>query len=265
MSSFIEKASSSKELVLGLAGAILGVKAAMVTLTIVKTVTTLIGAFTNAIKIARTATLLFSAALYANPIGLVTMAILGLVAAAILIYKNWDKIKAKTIELWNKFGVLRGILLNLPGPFGKIVSAGIRIMSNWDSIRSKAASVFGAVGNWIDGVKAKFNGFVSAVKSFKMPNFKMPSMASTKAGMGPSKKDKSSYHGESYVPRNGMMYRLHQGERVLTKKENRQFAKGSGSSVIINLNGTTIREDADVEKLAASLARQIYLAGEAGA
>ncbi|WP_407819334.1 hypothetical protein, partial [Priestia megaterium] len=265
LSSFIEKASSSKELVLGLAGAILGVKAAMVTLTIVKTVTTLIGAFTNAIKIARTATLLFSAALYANPIGLVTMAILGLVAAAILIYKNWDKIKAKTIELWNKFGVLRGILLNLPGPFGKIVSAGIRIMSNWDSIRSKAASVFGAVGNWIDGVKAKFNGFVSAVKSFKMPNFKMPSMASTKAGMGPSKKDKSSYHGESYVPRNGMMYRLHQGERVLTKKENRQFAKGSGSSVIINLNGTTIREDADVEKLAASLARQIYLAGEAGA
>jgi len=102
-----------------------------------------------------------------------------------------------------------------------------------------------------------------------MPSFKMPSIGDAKAGMGPSKskskKNKSSYHGESYVPRNGMMYRLHQGERVLTKKENRQFAKGTGGGVTINLNGTTIREDADVDKLAASLARKIYLAGEAGA
>ncbi|WP_176546445.1 hypothetical protein [Priestia megaterium] len=43
------------------------------------------------------------------------------------------------------------------------------------------------------------------------------------------------------------------------------FSKGTGGGVTINLNGTTILEDADVDKLASALARQIYLAGEAGA
>jgi predicted RNA-binding protein Jag len=62
-----------------------------------------------------------------------------------------------------------------------------------------------------------------------------------------------------------MMYRLHQGERVLTKKENRQFAKGSGQNVIINMGGMTVREEADLDKIASKLARRIYLAGEAGA
>ncbi|RDZ07195.1 hypothetical protein C3744_27720 [Priestia megaterium] len=206
-----------------------------------------------------------NAAMLMSPTTWVIAGIAALVAIGVVLYRNFDTIKAKAISLWNSMGVLRSILTNLPGPFGQVISAGIRIMSNWDSIRSKASSVFGAVGDFIDGVKAKFNGFVSAVKSFKMPSFKMPSMASTKAGMGPSKKDKSSYHGESYVPRNGMMYRLHQGERVLTKKENRQFAKGSGQSVVINMGGMTVREEADLDKIASKLARRIYLAGEAGA
>ncbi|MED4060264.1 hypothetical protein [Priestia megaterium] len=195
--------------------------------------------------------------------------IAAVVAAGVALYLNWDKVKAKAQQLWAKFGSLITKILAFSGPIGGLIAAGIKLCQNWDTIKAKAGAVFGAVGDWIDGVKSKFNGFVSAVKSFKMPSFKMPSIGDAKAGMGPSKskskKNKSSYHGESYVPRNGMMYRLHQGERVLTKKENRQFSKGTGGGVTINLNGTTIREDTDVDKLAASLARQIYLAGEAGA
>jgi len=254
-----------KEAIIAGTYAFIAYKASIVALTIIGTVIKLIRSYRAVAATTTIAQWALNAAMAANPIGLVAIAIAGLVAAGVLLYRNWDTVKAKAIALWNKMGVLRSILTNLPGPFGQVVSAGIRIMSNWDSIRSKASSVFGAVGRFIDGVKSKFNGFVSAVKSFKMPNFKMPSMASTKAGMGPSKKDKSSYHGESYVPRNGMMYRLHQGERVLTKKENRQFAKGAGNSVVINMGGMTVREEADIDKFASALARKIYLAGEAGA
>ncbi|MCY9026540.1 hypothetical protein MOF32_27030 [Priestia megaterium] len=265
LTGFLEKVTSVKDVVIVATTAFIAYKASVVALTAIGAIVTLMRSYQAVAATTTVAQWALNTAMAANPIGLVAAAIAGLVAAGVLLARNWDTVKAKTISLWNSMGVLRSVLTNLPGPFGQVISAGIRIMSNWDTIKAKAASVFGAVGNWIDGVKAKFNGFVSAVKSFKMPSFKMPSMASTKAGMGPSKKDKSSYHGESYVPRNGMMYRLHQGERVLTKKENRQFAKGSGQSVVINMGGMTVREEADIDKFASALARKIYLAGEAGA
>ena len=259
-----------QETIVGVTTAVVVFRGAMAALTIIQTINTLMAAYRAGTLLATAAQLGFNVALLANPIGLVIAAIAALIAIGVVLYRNFDTIKAKAQQLWSKFGNLITKILAFSGPIGGLIAAGIKLCTNWDKIKSKASSVFGAVGDFIDGVKSKFNGFVSAVKSFKMPSFKMPSIGDAKAGMGPSKsskkkKNKSSYHGESYVPRNGMMYRLHQGERVLTKKENRQFSKGTGGGVTINLNGTTIREDTDVDKLAASLARQIYLAGEAGA
>ncbi|MFE7820596.1 hypothetical protein ACFU1R_20565 [Priestia megaterium] len=300
-----------QETIVGVTTAVVVFRGAMAALTIIQTINTLMAAYRAGTLLATAAQMGFNVALLANPIGIVIAAIAALIAIGVVLYRNWDTIKAKTIELWNKMGSLKIVVLAMLGPFGALIAAGTKIYQNWDKIKAKAqqlwtkfgslitkilafsgpiggliaagiklcgnwdkvkavgTSAFNAIGNVIDKVKGRFHAFTSAVSSFKMPNFKMPSVASTKAGMGPSKskskKNKSSYHGESYVPRNGMMYRLHQGERVLTKKENRQFAKGSGGGVTINLNGTTIREDTDVDKLAASLARQIYLAGEAGA
>lgn len=258
-----------QETIVGVTTAVIAFRAGMAALTIIQTINTLMAAYRAGTLLATAAQLGFNVALLANPIGLVIAAIAALIAIGVALYRNWDTVKAKAQQLWSKFGSLITKILAFSGPIGGLIAAGIKLCGNWDTIKAKAGAVFGAVGDWIDGVKSKFNGFVSAVKSFKMPSFKMPSIGDAKAGMGPSKskskKNKSSYHGESYVPRNGMMYRLHQGERVLTKKENRQFSKGTGGGVTINLNGTTIREDADVDKLASALARQIYLAGEAGA
>jgi hypothetical protein len=262
---FLEKVTSVKDVVLVATTAFIAYKASAVALTAIGAIITLMRSYQAVAATTTVAQWALNTAMAANPIGLVAAAIAGLVAAGVLLYRNWDTVKAKTISLWNSMGVLRSVLTNLPAPFGQVVSAGIRIMSNWGAIKSKAASVFGAVKGWIDGVISKWNSFKSAVTSFKMPSIKLPSIGSIKAGLGGGKKDKSSYHGESYVPRNGMMYRLHQGERVLTKKENRQFSKGAGNSVIINMGGMTVREEADIDKFASALARKIYLAGEAGA
>ncbi|WP_230184927.1 hypothetical protein [Priestia megaterium] len=269
LTSFAEKITSSKEALIGIGAAIVTFRAGLATLTIIQTINTLLAAYRAGTLLATAAQLGFNVALLANPIGLVIVAISALVGIGVVLVRNWDTVKAKAQQLWSKFGSLITKILAFSGPIGALVAGGIKLCQNWDKVKAVGTAAFNAIGNVIDKVKGRFHAFTSAVSSFKMPNFKMPSIGDAKAGMGPSKskskKNKSSYHGESYVPRNGMMYRLHQGERVLTKKENRQFSKGTGGGVTINLNGTTIREDTDVDKLAASLARQIYLAGEAGA
>jgi len=258
-----------QETIVGVTTAVVVFRGAMAALTIIQTINTLMAAYRAGTLLATAAQMGFNVALLANPIGLVIAAIAALIAIGVALYRNWDTVKAKAQQLWSKFGSLITKILAFSGPIGGLIATGIKLCQNWDKVKAVGTSAFNAIGNVIDKVKGRFHAFTSAVSSFKMPNFKAPSVASTKAGMGPSKskskKNKSSYHGESYVPRNGMMYRLHQGERVLTKKENRQFAKGTGGGVTINLNGTTIREDADVDKLASALARKIYLAGEAGA
>ena len=66
--------------------------------------------------------------------------------------------------------------------------------------------------------------------------------------------------GLTYVPYNGYPARLHEGERVLTASENRSYGQGTSVSVIVN--GLTVREDADVDRIAEVLAQRISEARE---
>lgn len=66
--------------------------------------------------------------------------------------------------------------------------------------------------------------------------------------------------GLSYVPYNGYPARLHEGERVLTASEARGYGKGTNVSVTVN--GLTVREEADVERIAETLAQKISEARE---
>lgn len=66
--------------------------------------------------------------------------------------------------------------------------------------------------------------------------------------------------GLTYVPYNDYPARLHEGERVLTASENRSY--GQGTSVSVTVNGLTVREDADVDRIAEVLAQRISEARE---
>lgn len=73
----------------------------------------------------------------------------------------------------------------------------------------------------------------------------------------------SSYAvGIDYVPYDNFPALLHQGERVQTAEEAR--SGGSGTSIQIVMNGTVIREDADVERVASTLLERMELAGMRG-
>ncbi len=66
---------------------------------------------------------------------------------------------------------------------------------------------------------------------------------------------KAHAYGLGYVPYNNFPALLHEGERVLTASENRGY--GSGSGVTITGNNFTVREEADINKIARALFGEI--------
>lgn len=69
--------------------------------------------------------------------------------------------------------------------------------------------------------------------------------------------------GITYVPYDNFPALLHQGERVQTAVEARSEGGGTGGVQII-MNGVTIREDADIDRVAVALLQKMELAGMRG-
>lgn len=109
-----------------------------------------------------------------GPIGWAIAAVVGL---AVLIYKNWDKIKAATIAVW---GAISGFLSSAWGKIKSVVSSGISavinfVKSNWKKIVAILLGPLGiAVGlivsNW-DKIKSVFRAGVQVAKSVVQAGF----------------------------------------------------------------------------------------------
>jgi hypothetical protein len=67
----------------------------------------------------------FNAVLLANPIGLVALAIGGLIAAGVALWMNWDKIKVFAVGLWDKlkevFGNIRDFITGVFEGFKNVI------------------------------------------------------------------------------------------------------------------------------------------------
>ena len=77
---------------------------------------------------------------------------------------------------------------------------------------------------------------------------------------------KESATGLQRVPYNNFPAVLHEGERVLTAREARNYERGVGGSggITINLFGTVIREDADIERIGQAVLDRVIQARVAG-
>lgn len=125
----------------------------------------------------------------------VSLAIMGIVAAGILLYKNWDTIKEKATQLkdW--------------------------IVGTWDSLKTKTEEFWegikSSVTDKLDAIKEKWEG----VKEF----FKNPIkgtvniIQSVKERLTGKEKGESHYQGIGYVPKDNYLANLHEGEMVLDK------------------------------------------------
>ena len=70
--------------------------------------------------------------------------------------------------------------------------------------------------------------------------------------------------GLGRVPYDNYPAVLHQGERVLTAAEARSYNRGGGGSIQIVMNGTVIREEADVERIGDEFLSRLIQARVAG-
>ncbi|MGG3694328.1 phage tail tape measure protein, partial [Heyndrickxia ginsengihumi] len=87
-------------IIMGVAVATLTFKSAMAGLMIIQSITKLVTGLRVAYGLMTGAQWALNAAMDANPIGAVIMALSALVAVGVILYKNWDTIKAKAAQLW---------------------------------------------------------------------------------------------------------------------------------------------------------------------
>lgn len=80
-------------------------------------------------------------AFFTTPVGLAILGITALVAAGYLLYKNWDTVKKKAIDLKNKVVELVDKYWYMLGPMGHVIKAGKLIYKNWDTIKLKASEL----------------------------------------------------------------------------------------------------------------------------
>ena len=66
--------------------------------------------------------------------------------------------------------------------------------------------------------------------------------------------------GLSYVPYNDFPARLHEGERVMTAEENREYTSGKSSGIVITGNNFNVRNDSDIEKIGEQIYQQLLKA-----
>lgn len=90
-----------------------------------------------------------------SPITLVIAAIGALVAAGVLLYKNWDTIKAKATELFN----------GLKETFGKIKTTVVDIWNGiWASVKGVINKMIGGAESWINGIIRAINRLLDGLE-----------------------------------------------------------------------------------------------------
>jgi len=99
-----------------------------------------------ATKIAKAATWLFSAALWACPITWIIAAILALVVGIVLLIKHWDKVKAKMDE-WSNSAVFQ--VLKIMNPILMIIDLIKFMQDRWQGIKKAFQE-----GGFLNGIKA---------------------------------------------------------------------------------------------------------------
>lgn len=221
-------------------------KAIMAGMTIVSGITTLITAFKVALGLTTAAQTGLNLAMLANPIGILIAAIAGLVAAGILLYKNWDTVKAKTLALWEQIKQGKGAIFLVLGPVGQLIKTAIDLARNWDSTKSVWENVWGAIkrsaADSVNSVISGINKMIETINS--LPGVNIPVIAKVdwgSEGGGAISVDNAVRNGggraimdQPHALGNhaglgdvrGTTYRkLHDGEAVLTRMENANYKR----------------------------------------
>ena len=160
-----------------------------------------------------------------SPIGLI-------ITIGRLIIENWDLIKAKFSELkiylYSKILDIVNFFVSLKDKTIDIFLKLVEMLKGvWDTIKSTTSAAFDFILDYVNQIWEKIKGFFSDLGS------KIKSLPGIRVFFKEEKEgektniDGSHRSGLSYVPRDGYIAELHEGERVLTKEENSSYRKKS--------------------------------------
>lgn len=156
-----------KETVIGITVAVLAFKTGMMAMSVINTVITLVKGYRAAVVAGTVAQWAFNTASAANPFGLIIAGLAGVVAGAVLLYRNWDTVTAKTKEVWGSIGGLSGVISLVLGPLGFLINAAIDLAKNWDSTKSVWENVWGAIqrsaATSINAIIGVINSMIDAI------------------------------------------------------------------------------------------------------
>ena len=92
-----------------------------------------------------------------SPIGLVVLAITALIAIGVLLYKNWDTVKAKCQEIWE--GTIKPLITNVTNAIKSVITTG------WNAIRSTIQSTTSAIRNIVQSIFSAISSIISSITS----------------------------------------------------------------------------------------------------
>lgn len=120
-----------------------------------------------------------------------------------------------------------------------------------------------------DSIRAVQNAWTDMCNWFEKKIPKIPTVdfgvgGDSSGGSGTTGTRSTQYShafGLPRVPYDNYPANLHQGEKVLTKREANDYEnRGSNNGIVINLNGITVREEADIDLMIGKLVKKLKLA-----
>lgn len=172
------------------------------------------------------------------------------------LFDHMDEIKGivqKVGNIWNDVWSVAGPLLEKAWTILK------PILSSFIDALDTVLGIVEKVSGAISGLVNAFRNLASAWRNGDVQK----ALSNSNAGNGnntyQSTLGQPRAMGQRTIPYDNFPIRAHQGEMLLPARDARQYKQGKGSSpqISIVMNGTIIRENADIEKIASALVRKI--------
>lgn len=180
-----------------------------------------------------------NAAFVATPIGWIVLGVMGLVAAGVALYKNWDTVKAKASELWER----------AKETFGGIKDS---IVGAFEDAKDKVTGFFSWLDEKVEGIPV-IGSIYQGAKS-----------------VGGWVADKISGHatGTSFFAggwtrvneRGGEIMRLPGGTQIIPHDISRQMVGGPSIAVYVTVQGNVIGNQAYAQELGDTIVQRILRA-----